>query len=412
MQRAERSVVALAELANRLARHMSNGTVPRSHLEQCFDSLRFSHDLRAEALQALADARIAILEDLPAEASDAVSEPRPPSEQERMVQRTRPQHCRDPRQAARHRLARDEKLPESRLPKILLSADEEVGLTLLVRPDGKPLEAGELANLNGEPRRAADALVLHNLGLVHATCRAYTGQGLDYEDLVQSALPGLLRAVELFDPSAGFKFSTYAMHWIRQAVTRAIANEGRAVRLPVYMWELVRRVVATREQMLQAGRRPSPRIIAEQLDMNLEKVIECLRLAPGVVSLDTPLGDDQFTLGDLVDAQADVAEHIEVNGLFPDDIERLLEALTEREADVVRRRYGLGPHGESQRLEDIGTLYGVTRERIRQVEAKAMKKIRQALQREGLRFKYIDPETGKPPQPTRTAAPDGLQRTA
>ena len=162
----------------------------------------------------------------------------------------------DPVATARRRLELDRRLSSKRLSKVILTAEEEVGLTLIARPDGEPLEQGGFGSLTGEARAAAEAMVLHNIGLVHSISRGYLGQGLEYDDLVQSAMVGLLRAVELFDPAAGYKFSTYATHWIRQAVTRNLANEGRVIRLPVHMWELVRKVIATRQRLTVEGRGP------------------------------------------------------------------------------------------------------------------------------------------------------------
>jgi RNA polymerase primary sigma factor len=271
------------------------------------------------------------------------------------------------------------------------------------------------ASAVSRPREAAEAFVLHNMRLARSTAKAYVGQGLEYDDLYQSALTGLLRAVELFDPTSGYKFSTYATWWLRQAVTRAIANEGRAIRLPVHMWERVRKVGATREKLTEDGQPPRLRELADACGLDVADVVECLRLAPGVLSLETPLGDDQFTLGDLVDAQSDLPEHVEVHGLFPDDVERLLHDLKEREADVLRRRFGLPPYDESQTLEDIGQVYGVTRERIRQIEAKALERLRHTLAEEGHTFGDAEEEVDAPDSQASapgTVGPEDLARSA
>ena len=159
------------------------------------------------------------------------------------------------------------------------------------------------------------------------------------------------------------------------------------------MWETVRRVMATRERLTVDGRRPALHELADACHLEVPKVVECLRLAPGVISLETPLGDDQFTLGDLVDAKADVPEHIEVQGLFPEDVEPLLLELTAREADVIRMRFGLAPFDSTHTLDEIGKVFGVTRERIRQIESKAMTNLRHALTRQGHSFEF--PETRK-----------------
>lgn len=378
----------LTALVGRLAPHIRDSSVPRSVLEHALVALRCSAAARAAAMEALDAARITVVEDLPdgwrAEVTEPVPDAARPSRQ--------PHEPSDPLTAGRRRLAADDLVCPSRLQNILLTAEEEVGLTLLARPDGEPLEPGQLASLEGEPRVAAEALVLHNLRLAHSMCQGYVGQGLDYEDLFHSAVLGLLRAVELFDPAAGFKFSTYASWWLRQAITRAIANEGRTVRLPVHMWELVRRVVMARDRMTVDGKPPSRRDLAAECEITEDKVAECLLLAPGTISLDTPLGagEDAFTLGDLVDAQEDVPEHIEVHGLFPEDVEEALQRLEPREAEVLRMRYGLDPYDEAHTLDEIGKVYGVTRERIRQIQTKAMESVRAVLAARGHYFPGLD----------------------
>jgi RNA polymerase primary sigma factor len=262
------------------------------------------------------------------------------------------------------------------LAKVILSADEEVGLTLLARPGGSPLEPGGFALLTGEAAEAAEAMLLHNMGLIHSVAQRMGGQGLDYEDLVAHGVPGLIRAIELFDPFRGLKFSTYAMHWVRQGITRAIANEGRIIRLPVHVVDAVRQVKAAQERLTVDGRLPALKEIARECHFTVERVAELLRLAPAVVSLDAPVGNDGCTLGDLLDRPVREPELIEVHGLDADDLRALLSLLDEREADVLRRRNGLHPYDESHTLEDIGVVYGVTRERIRQIERNAITNLR------------------------------------
>jgi RNA polymerase primary sigma factor len=362
---------ALADIADRLGRHLSGAAVNRSDLEDAL-SAHAQPGLRSRLMRLLCEARINVVEDLPGFMEPATDESLGASEAW-SDRRAMPHN--DPREAGRRRLAMDRLVNPHRLPKILLTADEEVGLALLARPDARELDSGGLRELDGEAKEAADALVLHNLGLAHSVAQKYVGQGLEYEDLFQSAVRGLLRAVEKFNPNSGYKFSTYAMWWLRQAVSRAIADEGRLVRLPVHMFEQVRKVVTARERLTLDGRPPSIQVLADECGIPPETVVDCLKLAPGAISLEVPLGDDQYTLGDLVAAQSDGPEDVEVNGLFPEDVEPLLDVLTQREADVLRMRFGLAPYENQCTLEDIGRVYGITRERIRQIEAKALARL-------------------------------------
>lgn len=386
-QRADAALdLALQSVVTALVSHLRDSSVPRKQVEAALKAAASSSvdsaRLRMALGTAFEQARIRVIDDAAeldhwSDNVDAASL----APQVAAVDNKSPV---DPLTAARRRLERDRLLSPERWAKEILTAEEEVGLTLIARPGGAPLEQGGLAGLTGEPRTAADAMILHNMGLAHSVCRGYLQHGMEYDDLIQSAMPGLFRAVELFDPSSGNKFSTYATHWLRQAVTRAIANEARVIRLPVHMWELVRKVVMTRARLSADGRAPSRHALAEACEITLEKLEQVLALAPGAVSLDSPLGDDGFTLGDLVDAQADEVEHVEVHGLFPDDVERLLGHLTEREADVLRRRHGLAPHDEISTLDDIGKIHGVTRERIRQIESKALARLWNRLKFEGV----------------------------
>lgn len=281
----------------------------------------------------------------------------------------------DPRIAGRERLRRDRLHAPRRLARILLTPEEEVGLTLLARPDGAALEAGGFAALSGEQREAAEAMVLHNMGLIHSVARRHQGRGLDYEDLVAHGMPGLIRAIEMFDCTLGLKFSTYAMNWIRQSIGRGVDQDGRLVRLPVHVCEAIRQVKAAEERLIRQGNRPTRIAIAQECRLDVAKVEELLRLAPAVVSLDKPVGNDGVTLGDLLDKP--VAEtDVEVYGLTSDDLRDVLDLLVEREADILKRRHGVFPYDECQTLDDIGRVYGVTRERIRQIEKSALTRMR------------------------------------
>lgn len=379
----------LDELADHIAAHLRRGVLPRSALEHALTAIGADRTARVEAVRALLDAGIAIVEDAPASGLLPPGE-RCPSGPVLPTAPTPVHASTDPREAGRRRLALDKSIAPSRLHRFLLTAEEEVGLTLLARPTGAPLEPGGLALLTGEQREAADAMFLHNTRLAHSVSRTYAGQGLEQDDLYACALPGLIRAIELFDPSSGYKFSTYATWWLRQAVTRTIANESRAIRLPVHMWERVRRVMATRERLTVDGRHPMLLELADACHLEVSQVVECLRLAPGVISLETPLGDDQFTLADAVDAATERPEQVQVQGLFPEDVEPLLLELKPREADVVRMRFGLAPYDATHTLEEIGKVYGVTRERIRQIESKAMTNLRRALSRQGHPFNFSE----------------------
>ncbi|GAA4361965.1 sigma-70 family RNA polymerase sigma factor [Angustibacter luteus] len=260
--------------------------------------------------------------------------------------------------------------------KRLLTAEEEVGLSLIIRgTEERALPRGGLADLSGEPRVAADAMVLHNVRLVHKIARGYHGQGLEHDDLYQSGIAGLIRAVEMFEPESGFKFSTYATWWIRQSITRSIANESRLVRIPVHMHELIQRVRATQQSLTFDDFGPSVSALATECGLSIGKVIECLRLSRPPLSLDAEYGEDGFTLGDLVDQQADQPEHVEVGGFFPEDVWPWLSRLDARGREVVLRRFGFHPFAEQQTLDEVGRAYGVTRERIRQIQVVAMRQL-------------------------------------
>jgi RNA polymerase primary sigma factor len=371
----------LADVAGALGPHLVDSTLQRSALEEALQAAEGGAALRVAVVDALKAAQIQIIDDVPERVHDVVGPGEPIDG--RPTTASHNQDVEHLREIGRRRLALDRGVRSTRIANFLLTAEEEVGLTLLARPDGAMLDPGGFAELTGQARAAADAMFMHNVRLAHSVAQGYLGQGLEYDDLVQSAMLGLIRAVERFDPFSGFKFSTYATWWLRQSVTRAIANEGRLIRIPVHMWEVVRRVMSIKEGLTAAGEPSTVWHLAQACSLPTDKVLECLRLAPGVVSLETPLGDDQFTLGDLVDAQADMPEHVEVHGLFPEDVERLLSDLELREAEVLRMRFALAPYDAQLTLDEIGKIYGVTRERIRQVESNAMEQIRAQLNLEG-----------------------------
>lgn len=276
--------------------------------------------------------------------------------------------------AAHRRIAADR--VTRRPAKVVLRADEEVGLALLVRgASGEPLPPGGFAGLKGVARAAAVCMVLHNQGLIHTVARRYAPPGMTYDDLVQHGNIGLLRAVELFDPHLGTKFSTYATHWVRQAITRGIANDARMIRIPVHMHERVLKVWRTRDMLTVDGRTPSVNRLALACELSEAQVIECLVLGPqDLLSLDTPVGPGgEATLGDLYDhgdPDADPGRASEAQ-LLRDQVRSLLNTLDDREAGVLARRHGF-IDGRDWTLDEIGQVYGLTRERIRQIEKKAM----------------------------------------
>lgn len=287
--------------------------------------------------------------------------------------------------AARRVMERDRH--RRRLDNVLLTAQEEVGLGLIIQ-DGSTdqLPSGAMAGFTGERRRAAETLYLHNTRLAWSVAQRFVGQGLELEDLAQWAMTGLVRAVELFDPRAGNKFSTYATWWLRQAVTRAIANEGRLIRVPVHMHERIHKVWHTREQMSTGGVPPRVTDLAKACGLTPKDVIECLVLRSNIRSIDEPIGDGGTSLGDLLDLPDQTPRAFDLlwEKVRRDEIDALLETLSEREAGVVAMRFGLLQDDEMT-LDAIGVIYGVTRERIRQIESKALNKLRDPSRSQRLR---------------------------
>ena len=245
----------------------------------------------------------------------------------------------------------------------LLTADEEVQLALRIEK-GDEVAKQELAEAN--------------LRLVVSIAKRYVGRGMQFLDLIQEGNMGLMKAVEKFDYRRGFKFSTYATWWIRQAITRAIADQARTIRIPVHMVETINKLIRIQRQLLQdLGREPLPEEIGAEMDMPTEKVRNILKIAQEPVSLETPIGEeDDSHLGDFIEDQdaTSPADHAAYE-MMKKQLENVLDTLTDREENVLRLRFGLDD-GRTRTLEEVGKVFGVTRKRIRQIEAKALRKLR------------------------------------
>jgi RNA polymerase primary sigma factor len=266
---------------------------------------------------------------------------------------------------------------------------KEIGrIKLLTREEEVELAQG----VDRGNKKAKERLTTSNLRLVVSIAKKYIGRGMSFLDLIQEGNKGLIRAVEKYDWTKGFKFSTYATWWIRQAITRAIADQARTIRVPVHMVETINKMIRiSRKLMQEMGREPSPEEIAKEMEIDPKKVLEIMKISQKTTSLEKPIGDDEDSyLGDFIpdDNQLSPYDMTSIK-MLKENVDEVLDSLSDRESKVLKMRFGLDETKKSMTLEEVGREFGVTRERIRQIEAKALRKLKHPSQRKKLQD-YLD----------------------
>jgi RNA polymerase primary sigma factor len=361
------------QVAGLITQARERGTITMGELSTAFER----HDLPPaavdEVLKLLADEGVEVIETAPDEAEPEASDPRPAAAEAA-------------RRAATGDLVRIYLREIGRVP--LLTAQDEVELAKAIEaglfaeekiqgdvPAGPLL--GELSLVSAEGLRAKQRLIEANLRLVVSLAKRYTGRGMAFLDLIQEGNLGLIRAVEKFDYTKGYKFSTYATWWIRQAITRAIADQARTIRIPVHMVETINKMARIQRQLHQdLGREATPDEIAAEMGLHPDRVAEIQRIAQEPVSLQSPIGEEDSDLGDFIeDADAVVPMEAAAFIMMQDQLDRVLDNLSLREQRIIQLRFGL-TDGHPRTLEEVGQEFGVTRERIRQIESKTLAKLR------------------------------------
>jgi RNA polymerase primary sigma factor len=374
------------QVSDLVALARERGTITMAELTAAFDRCDLSARAMDDVLKLLADDGVDVI-DVQPDAEDVAPQPAQA----------------EARRAVTGDLVRIYLREIGRVP--LLTAHDEVELAKAIEAGlfaeemlqvGMPAEAdgatlADLMQISAEGTRAKQRLIEANLRLVVSIAKRYIGRGLVFLDLIQEGNLGLIRAVEKFDYTKGYKFSTYATWWIRQAITRAMADQARTIRIPVHMVEVINKLGRIQRELLQdLGREPTPDELAKEMDITPDKVLEIQQYAREPISLDQTIGDEgDSQLGDFIeDSEAVVAVDAVSFTLLQDQLQSVLQTLSEREAGVVKLRFGL-TDGQPRTLDEIGQVYGVTRERIRQIESKTMSKLRHPSRSQVLRD-YLD----------------------
>jgi RNA polymerase primary sigma factor len=361
------------QVAGLITTARERGTITMGELSAAFERHDLPQAAVDEVLKLLADEGVEVIETAPDEAEPEVTDPRPAAAEAA-------------RRAATGDLVRIYLREIGRVP--LLTAQDEVELAKAIEAGlfaeekiqgdvaAGPL-LGELSLVSAEGLRAKQRLIEANLRLVVSIAKRYIGRGLVFLDLIQEGNLGLIRAVEKFDYTKGYKFSTYATWWIRQAITRAIADQARTIRIPVHMVETINKMARIQRQLHQdLGREATPDEIAAEMGLHPDRVAEIQRIAQEPVSLQSPIGEEDSDLGDFIeDADAVVPMEAAAFIMMQDQLDRVLDNLSLREQRIIQLRFGL-TDGHPRTLEEVGQEFGVTRERIRQIESKTLAKLR------------------------------------